>query len=53
MNLFTISVLSGFAACVEVYYIYTSSSLSWFLSAASLMVSSHYRKTNLGLNLLL
>lgn len=53
LNLFTISILFGFAACVEAYYIYTSSSLSLCLSAASLMVSSHYRKSDLGFNLLL
>lgn len=45
--LFTVSVLSGFAASVESHYIHTSfSSVSWCLSAASLMHIS-CRKSNL------
>lgn len=53
-TLFTASVLSGFAVCVESHCIYTSfSTVLWSLSAASLLHSSHCRKSNLGINLLL
>lgn len=48
-TLFSDAILSEFAACVEPHYIYTSSSsVSWWLSTASLMHSSHCRKSNLG-----